>query len=528
VLRVQDNSPGQKAGLEPFFDFVVAIGNVRLNEDNDSLREVLKQNVDKPVPLTVYSTKTQTARQVSLVPSAAWGGQGLLGVSIRFCSIPAACENVWHVVTVLPNSPGALAGLIGGSDFIIGADTVLQDSDDLYNLIEAHEGQPLKLYVYNTQTDSCREVLITPNSQWGDGNGGLTGCDIAYGYLHRIPVIERGAEASQAELEAASVVPNAGQMPPASFAQMPPSGYPPQMLPTGGYVQMPQFPPGTYPVQMGYPMMPPQGGALPPQGPPPGAAGVSVSMSGGALDGTQHAPPQQMPQFAMPMSSQATPFVPPSLAGHSGFPPPPAQSTPANKPVESSAPATSAASPALNGPPPAFSAPTSQPLPQPSTTSAAPASPPTAVTAGDASKAPQSFYSQMPPPPPAGYPTYASLPPTSFVGTSGATFLPPPPSLAGLSGMPPTSAFAQLNLSGPAPWLTGGAPSGVGQLPPPPPRMLFSYTTSGLSAPFSGATYSIAGPSSLPPPPLASAMGKPGVAALSSALPPPPPAAATS
>ena len=143
--------------------------------------------------------------------------------------------------------------------------------------------------------------------------------------------------------------------------------------------------------------------------------------------------------------------------------------------------------------------------------------------------APQPFAPQMPPPPPAGYPAFASLPPTSsFVGTSGATFLPPPPpSLAGLSGMPPTSAFAQLNLSGPAPWLTGGAPSGVGQLPPPP-RMLFSYTTSGLSAPYSGATYAMAGPTSLPPPPMAPAMGKPGGAALSTALPPPPPPAAAS
>ena len=188
-----------------------------------------------------------------------------------------------------------------------------------------------------------------------------TGCDIAYGYLHRIPLIERGAEAGQAELEVAAVVPNAGQMPPASFAQMPPIGYPPQMLPSGGFVQMPQFPPGTYPVQMGFPMMP-----------PPGAPGVSVSVSGGALDGTQHAPPQQMPQFVMPMSSQAPPFVPPSLAGLSGLPPPPAQSTPANKPFESIAPATSA----LNGPPPASSAPTSQPLPPSTTTSAAPAPPP--------------------------------------------------------------------------------------------------------------------------------------------------------
>jgi hypothetical protein len=30
VLRVQDNSPGQKAGLEPYFDYILTIGDVRL------------------------------------------------------------------------------------------------------------------------------------------------------------------------------------------------------------------------------------------------------------------------------------------------------------------------------------------------------------------------------------------------------------------------------------------------------------------------------------------------------------------
>jgi hypothetical protein len=29
-LQVQDGSPGQRAGLEAFFDFIVAIGNTRL------------------------------------------------------------------------------------------------------------------------------------------------------------------------------------------------------------------------------------------------------------------------------------------------------------------------------------------------------------------------------------------------------------------------------------------------------------------------------------------------------------------
>lgn len=43
-----------------------------------------------------------------------------------------------------------------------------------------------QLYVYNVDSDGVREVTLTPNSAWG-GEGCL-GCDIGYGYLHRIPV----------------------------------------------------------------------------------------------------------------------------------------------------------------------------------------------------------------------------------------------------------------------------------------------------------------------------------------------------
>lgn len=108
-----------------------------------------------------------------------------MGVSIRFCSFDGANENVWHVLEVESNSPAALAGLRPHSDYIIGADTVMNESEDLFSLIETHEAKPLKLYVYNTDTDNCREVIITPNSAWG-GEGSL-GCGIGYGYLHRIP-----------------------------------------------------------------------------------------------------------------------------------------------------------------------------------------------------------------------------------------------------------------------------------------------------------------------------------------------------
>ncbi|XP_075385473.1 Golgi reassembly-stacking protein 2 isoform X2 [Tenrec ecaudatus] len=135
--------------------------------------------------MLIYSSKTLELRETSVTPSNMWGGQGLLGVSIRFCSFDGANENVWHVMEVEPNSPAALAGLRPHSDYIIGADTIMNESEDLFSLIETHEAKPLKLYVYNTDTDNCREVIITPNSAWG-GEGSL-GCGIGYGYLHRIP-----------------------------------------------------------------------------------------------------------------------------------------------------------------------------------------------------------------------------------------------------------------------------------------------------------------------------------------------------
>ncbi|XP_042218271.1 Golgi reassembly-stacking protein 2-like isoform X2 [Homarus americanus] len=189
LSKVQENSPGQLAGLEAFFDFVVSIGNTRLDQDNDTLKELLKNSIEKELKMTVYSSKTQTIRTVNITPSNLWGGQGLLGVSIRFCSFEGANENVWHILEVEPNSPADIAGLQSYKDYIIGADSVLHESEDLFSLIEAHEGRPLKLYVYNVETDSCREVTVSPDTQWG-GSGSL-GCGIGYGYLHRIPT-QRG------------------------------------------------------------------------------------------------------------------------------------------------------------------------------------------------------------------------------------------------------------------------------------------------------------------------------------------------
>ncbi|TNN88308.1 Golgi reassembly-stacking protein 1 [Liparis tanakae] len=196
---VQDDSPALRSGLEPFFDFILSIGNTRLNKESDLLKDLLKANVEKAVKLEVYNSKSQRMRELEVVPSNMWGGQGLLGASVRFCSFEGANENVWHVLDVEANSPAALAGLIAHDDFIVGADQVLQDSEDFFSMIEANEGKPLKLLVYNTQTDQCRELLVTPNGAWG-GEGNL-GCGIGYGYLHRIPTRPALPQSSVIDME---------------------------------------------------------------------------------------------------------------------------------------------------------------------------------------------------------------------------------------------------------------------------------------------------------------------------------------
>lgn len=162
------------------------------------LKQVLQKYIDQPVQLVIYSSKTRKTREVNIVPSNTWGGQGLLGVSIRFCSFEKATESIWHVLEVHPNSPAAQAGLVPHTDYILGSE-VMSGDDDLYAIIENNDHKQIKLFVYNSDTDRCREVLLTPNSEWG-GEGSL-GCGIGYGYLHRIPATKEETSAQPRDPE---------------------------------------------------------------------------------------------------------------------------------------------------------------------------------------------------------------------------------------------------------------------------------------------------------------------------------------
>ena len=161
----------------------------------ETLKAVLASScVDRTVCAHVYSSKTDSVRVVKISPS--WSSNhddknqpnqnyGFLGLSIRYASFANARQHVWHVLEVEPNSPANLAGLRSFSDYIIGADALIEDSEDLFSLIE--EQRPLSLYVYNYVTDETRVVNVTPNASWSSSSGSLLGCSLGYGLLHRIP-----------------------------------------------------------------------------------------------------------------------------------------------------------------------------------------------------------------------------------------------------------------------------------------------------------------------------------------------------
>ncbi|ORX46780.1 hypothetical protein DM01DRAFT_1386120 [Hesseltinella vesiculosa] len=191
VLKVKENSPALHAGIEQFFDYIVAINGASLQHgDKQLLVSTLEDNIGQSVTVTLFSSKQREFRDVDLIPSQDWSTQpdehSLLGCSIRYCTYEKAGEYVWHILNVSPNSPAEMAGIIPHTDYVIGSpQTVLRNEDDFYNLVEDNLGKPLQLYMYNTEWDSCREVIIVPNRDWG-GHGSL-GCDVGYGLLHRIP-----------------------------------------------------------------------------------------------------------------------------------------------------------------------------------------------------------------------------------------------------------------------------------------------------------------------------------------------------
>ena len=60
-----------------------------------------RNHVNKPLKLSFYNSRQDEEREVTIVPRTGWGGEGLLGCAIRFCSLEGVRDRVWHILVKL-------------------------------------------------------------------------------------------------------------------------------------------------------------------------------------------------------------------------------------------------------------------------------------------------------------------------------------------------------------------------------------------------------------------------------------------
>ncbi|KII60961.1 Golgi reassembly-stacking protein 1 [Thelohanellus kitauei] len=191
VTKVHDTSPSFLAGIQPYSDFIIKINDCEMTHDPSSLMDSLKLYGSSAMTITIYSVKTKSYRDVT-IRRGSWTGESTLGVNVIYASISDVEKYVWHVLEVYYGSPADIAGLRPYTDYIVSSDKLFDNDYSFYELIENNENVPVKLVVYNCETDAIREVTVVPNKTWKnetqiDCQDSLLGCGIGYGLLHRIP-----------------------------------------------------------------------------------------------------------------------------------------------------------------------------------------------------------------------------------------------------------------------------------------------------------------------------------------------------
>jgi C-terminal processing protease CtpA/Prc len=95
-----------------------------------------------------------------------WGnGSSVLGATIRLEAFGDAHNNILAVKDVLLNGPAREAGFIPFSDFIIGTrEIAFKSLEEFAKYVEVNKGQEIRLWIYNIETESVREVPLTPNN----------------------------------------------------------------------------------------------------------------------------------------------------------------------------------------------------------------------------------------------------------------------------------------------------------------------------------------------------------------------------
>lgn len=99
IVNILPNSPALRAKLEPMLDFVI------YRSLDEGFSSFIARHEGKEMKLTVYNIVTQETREVTVNPSRTWGGNSLLGATIRAENYTDAHNRILFVEDVFADSP---------------------------------------------------------------------------------------------------------------------------------------------------------------------------------------------------------------------------------------------------------------------------------------------------------------------------------------------------------------------------------------------------------------------------------------
>lgn len=196
--------------LTPFFDYIIGINDlpipVQFNEygymvvDYTAIYKLLNEVVlsSKEVKLNIWSGKGGYYRDEHLILQPSDELQEIdisstadtttpifvsLGFKVQWQPLVAA-THAYHILSITDNSINK-GRLVPNTDFIVGCqDGLLCTGGEklLYNILQSKQNQEIELFVYNSQYDVLRNVKFQLDER------AKLGCNVGYGYLHRIPL----------------------------------------------------------------------------------------------------------------------------------------------------------------------------------------------------------------------------------------------------------------------------------------------------------------------------------------------------
>lgn len=182
LIHVNESSPAAKAGLCSYLDFIVSANGVALSPDQ-TLNTIISKSLNCKVTLQVFNVLTGLIRQVQVLPSNSWGGEGLLGASIRWEDWTLS-EGL-RVLEVVPDSHAHRIGLETKKDYILGNEaTSINDVGTLEKIILSNK--KTELFVFNSRTGKVRNIPIE--------NCKSLGCTVGEGMMNSIKFIDLQAE----------------------------------------------------------------------------------------------------------------------------------------------------------------------------------------------------------------------------------------------------------------------------------------------------------------------------------------------